>query len=77
LLARQLSLPVGGGLLAGFAVSLIVTRVLSQWLFAVQPNDPATVVTAAVMTAGVALLGGLAPASRAMRADPLTAIRME
>jgi putative ABC transport system permease protein len=77
LLAKQLSLPVGGGLLAGFAVSLIVTRVLSQWLFAVQPNDPATVVTAAVMTAAVALLGGLAPASRAMRVDPLTAIRME
>jgi predicted permease len=77
MLARQMSLPVGGGLLAGFAVSLIVTRVLSQWLFAVQPNDPATVVTAAIMTSAVALLGGLAPASRAMRVDPLTAIRME
>jgi|SRR5579872_3461227 len=77
LLARQLSLPVAGGLLAGFAVSLIVTRVLSQWLFAIQPNDPATVVTAAVMTAAAALLGCLAPARRAIRVDPLTAIRME
>jgi predicted permease len=76
-LARQLSLPVAGGLLAGFAVSLVVMRVLSQWLFAVRPNDPATVVVAAVITAAVALLGGLLPASRAMRVDPVTAIRME
>ena len=77
LLARQLLLRIAVGLLAGLTVSLMLTRVLSRWLFAIHANDPVTLIVAAMITAGVALLGGLAPAVRAVSVDPSTAVRME
>ena len=77
LLARQLFLRVAVGLLAGLTVSLMLTRVLSRWLFAIHANDPLTLIAAAVITAAVAMLGGLAPAVRAVSVDPSTAVRME
>jgi ABC-type antimicrobial peptide transport system permease subunit len=77
LLGRQLSVSVIGGLLAGLAVSLVATEALSRWLFAIRPDDPKTLIAATALTAAAALLGSVVPAVRALRVDPLTAVRME
>ena len=77
LLGRQLSASVAAGLLAGLSVSLVATEALSRWLFAIRPDDPLTLIAAATVTAAAALLGSVVPAARALRVDPLTAVRME
>jgi predicted permease len=76
-LGRQLSTSVAAGLLAGFVVSFTVGGALSHWLFAVSPHDPFTLIAAALVTTAAAMLGGAVPAIRALRVDPLTAVRTE
>lgn len=63
-----------GGVL-GLGASLALTRLLKSLLFAVQPNDPVTLATVAVLLVGVALLACSLPARRAVRVDPAVAIR--
>lgn len=77
LVARQLLGPVASGLLAGLAVSLLAARVLSHWLFSVRPHDVITLISAAALTAAIAILGGAIPIIRAVRVDPISAVRME
>ena len=76
-LGRQMSISVIAGLLVGLAVSLVATAALSRWLFAIHANDPKTLIAAMTITAAAALLGCVVPAVRALRVDPLTAVRME
>ncbi len=68
---------IGGGVAAGLAASLGLSRVLSSQLFGVTPNDPATLaaVIAVVAVAGVSAC--YFPARRATRVDPLVALRYE
>ena len=77
LLTKQLSCPVVAGLLVGLTVSLVTAGVLSRWLFAIRPNDPMTLIIAAIVTAAAALLGGVVPALRALHVDLMSAVRME
>jgi putative ABC transport system permease protein len=63
------------GLVAGFALTLAVTRVLREFLFGVSPTDPSTLAVVAAVLVGVAVLACLIPARRAMRIDPMVAIR--
>ena len=77
LLGRQMSISVIAGLLVGLAISLVATAALSRWLFAIRSDDPKTLIAAMTITAAAALLGCVVPAVRALRVDPLTAIRME
>jgi ABC-type lipoprotein release transport system permease subunit len=46
-------------------------------LFGVKPTDPVTYVGVGLMILVVALIACLVPANRAMRVDPLVAIRNE
>jgi predicted permease len=65
------------GLLAGFLLCLAVTPLLAHLLYGVQPTNLANYV---VMVAGVLVISTLAaflPARRAMKIDPLTALRYE
>jgi len=65
------------GLSAGFASSLLLTRLLSSLLFEVRPTDLATSLAVAALLASVALLASYLPARHASRVDPLVALRHE
>jgi predicted permease len=69
--------PVLAGILVGAAVAFVSTQMLASMLFAVRPNDPATVIAIAVLLGVVALIGCVIPGRRAMRVDPMKALRME
>ena len=65
------------GLAAGFALSLVVTPLLSRLLFGVKPGDPANHGFILLIVIVVSALAALLPARRAMKVDPLTALRCE
>jgi putative ABC transport system permease protein len=65
------------GLLAGAVSALGLTRFLRSQLFHVSPLDPLSWVAAIGFLLAVALLAALVPARRAMRVDPVIALRQE
>jgi putative ABC transport system permease protein len=67
----------GAGLLTGLAAAFALTRLLSSLLFQVKPADPPTFVAVSLLLVLVALAAGYIPARRAMRIDPMAALRDE
>jgi putative ABC transport system permease protein len=65
------------GLCIGVAAALVVTRWMSSVLFDVKPTDPLTFAAVAVLLTVVAFLASYIPARRAMRVDPMVALRYE
>jgi putative ABC transport system permease protein len=65
------------GLLAGVAMSLALTRLLQQLLFGIGPRDTVTLVVAVAALSIVALVAGYLPGRRAMKVDPMVALRYE
>jgi putative ABC transport system permease protein len=65
------------GISIGIAIALILTRFLSKLLFNVPETDPATFIAVSACLGGIALLASYLPARRAMRVDPIVALRYE
>jgi putative ABC transport system permease protein len=63
------------GAAIGYAAALGATRLLSGLLFGIEPADPVTFAALAVLQPAVALAACYVPAARAMRVDPLVALR--
>jgi putative ABC transport system permease protein len=77
LVVRQGMLLVLIGLVIGLAGASALTRMMSSLLFGVTAKDPLTFAVVAALLSIVALLACYIPARRAMRVDPLTALRYE
>ena len=68
------------GLVIGVTAALVLTRLLSSFshlLYGVGASDPATLVSVSAVLIGVAILASYLPARRAMRVDPMVALRYE
>ena len=77
LIVRQGMTLVAVGLSLGVIASVLLTRLMSSLLFGVSATDPLTFFSVALTLALVALLACYIPAHRAMRTDPMAALRYE
>jgi putative ABC transport system permease protein len=68
---------IGGGVICGILAAVALSRVLKSFLFQVEPNDPMTLIGAAVLFTCVALLACWEPTRRAAKVDPIEALRYE
>ncbi|MGH9717692.1 MAG: ADOP family duplicated permease [Candidatus Acidiferrales bacterium] len=74
---RQGLLLIGTGVASGTIAAFVVIRLMSSLLFGVSPNDPATFIVVSVLLFATALFASWVPARRAMRVDPMVALRYE
>jgi len=68
---------VAGGVVAGTAAALLLSRVLRSFLFGVGATDPATFVAVGLVFGAVALAACWVPVRRAAAVDPIEALRYE
>jgi predicted permease len=68
---------VAAGVLPGLAVAYLAGRLLQALLFGVPPADPVTFAAVLGLTLVMALAGTILPALRALRIDPIKAIRAD
>jgi predicted permease len=68
---------VAAGIVVGLVLAAAATRLLSRWLFDVDPLDAAAFTTTAALLAATALAASYVPARRAASADPLASLRNE
>ena len=74
---RQGLVLVIGGVAAGLALALVLTRAMGVLLLGVSPRDAVTFGAATLVLGGIGLWACYAPARRAMKVDPMVALRYE
>jgi putative ABC transport system permease protein len=67
----------GAGLLAGAIGAFAASRLLAKMLYGVKPGDPATYAVVIAVLGAIALLACYLPARRAMRIDPVNALKQD
>jgi putative ABC transport system permease protein len=77
LVLKQGSRIVVVGLVLAFVLSAVVRKLVVTLLFGVSPADPLTLAGVACVIAMIAAIATMVPARRAMRSDPMAAIRSE
>jgi ABC-type antimicrobial peptide transport system permease subunit len=68
---------IAAGLGAGLIVAFIAGRIINSMLYQVSATDPLTYLVTPLLLAAVALVACYIPARRAMKVDPMTALRTE
>ena len=74
---REVAVMLAAGIVIGLPVAVGLSRFVQSQLYGLLPTDPATLVLAATLLSGVAMLAGYVPARRATRVDPMLALRYE
>jgi len=77
LIVRQAMLLALIGSAIGIAGALALSRLMASQLYGVRPTDPATFVTLAALLIIVSLVASYLPTRRAMRVEPMAALRYE
>jgi ABC-type antimicrobial peptide transport system permease subunit len=77
MILRETLLLTFTGLAVGLPCALAASHLVAHMLFNISANDPATLAAVAFSLTSVATLAGYIPARRAMRVDPMVALRYE
>jgi ABC-type antimicrobial peptide transport system permease subunit len=77
LMLRQHVTPALVGIVVGLAGAFALSRFLASLLYGVKAVDPLTYVAVTAALIGVAIAACWVPATRAMRVDPLVALRAD
>lgn len=77
LVMKECALLVAAGLGMGIPLALASMRIIESQLFELSPMDPLTIAVVSFVLAIVAAIAGTVPARRAIRVDPMVALRYE
>lgn len=77
MVTREASIELGIGGVVGIAAAIGATRLFRAVLFGLNEADPFSMISAILALAGVCLVAAIVPVRRAMRVDPIVALRYE
>jgi putative ABC transport system permease protein len=77
LVLRNSAVPVLGGLAAGGILAVILAPAVAGMLFGVTPHDGMSVAVSLVALASASMFANILPARRALKIDPIIALRVE
>jgi predicted permease len=77
LILRQGLLLVASGMALGMLAAIALTQVIRSFLWGITPTDPVTFVIVSAALTGLALIACYVPARRALKIDPIIALRIE